>query len=101
MEEFGACWEGLEDPRTGNATLHDLHDLLMIALSSVICGGETAMDMAAFARAKEPLLRGFLRLPNGVPQGPLTLTRDGLPESAVRESLRSLLSSWSIGWLRY
>ncbi len=64
MEEFGACWEGLEDPRTGNATLHDL---LMIALCSVICGGENAMDMAAFAKAKEPLLRGFLRLPNGVP----------------------------------
>ncbi len=39
----------------------------MIALSSVICGGENAMDMAAFAKAKEPLLRGFLRLPNGVP----------------------------------
>ena len=61
MVEFGACWEGLEDPRTGNATLHDLHDLLMIALCSVICGGENAMDMAAFAKAKEPLLRGFLR----------------------------------------
>jgi hypothetical protein len=38
-----------------------------IALCSVICGGENAMDMAAFAKAKEPLLRGFLRLPNGVP----------------------------------
>jgi DDE_Tnp_1-associated len=47
LEEFGACWEGLEDPRTGNATLHHLHDLLMIALCSVICGGENAMDMAA------------------------------------------------------
>jgi predicted transposase YbfD/YdcC len=67
LEEFGACWEGLEDPRTGNATLHDLHDLLMIALCSVVCGGENATDMAAFAQAKEPLLRGFLRLPNGIP----------------------------------
>jgi hypothetical protein len=67
LEEFGACWEGLEDPRTGNATLHDLHDLLMIALCSVICGGENAMDMAAFAKAKELSLRGFLRLPHGVP----------------------------------
>ena len=67
MVEFGACWEGLEDPRTGNATLHHLHDLLMIALCSVICGGENAMDMAAFEKATEPLLRGFLRLPNGVP----------------------------------
>jgi hypothetical protein len=50
LEEFGACWKGLADPRTGNATLHDLHELLMIALCAVICGGENAMDMAAFAK---------------------------------------------------
>jgi len=67
LEEFGACWESLEDPRTGNAALHDLHDLLMIALCTVLCGGENATDMAEFAKAKEPLLRGFLRLANGVP----------------------------------
>ena len=67
MEEFGACWEGLEDPRTGNARLHHLHDLLMIALCSVICGGENTVDMADFAKAKQPMLRGFLRLAHGVP----------------------------------
>jgi predicted transposase YbfD/YdcC len=67
VEDFGACWEGLEDPRTGNAALHDLHDLLMIALCTVLAGGENATDMAEFAKAKEPLLRGFLRLTNGIP----------------------------------
>jgi predicted transposase YbfD/YdcC len=67
LEEFGACWEGLEDPRTGNAALHDFHDLLMIALCTVLSGGQNAMDMAVFAKAKEPLLRGFLRLRNGTP----------------------------------
>lgn len=67
MEEFGACWEGLEDPRTGNAALHALHDLLMIALCTVLCGGQNATDMAEFAKAKEPFLRGFLSLKNGLP----------------------------------
>jgi predicted transposase YbfD/YdcC len=67
VEEFGACWEGLEDPRTGNAALHDLHDLLMIALCTVLSGGENATDMAEFAKAKEPFLRGFLPLENGIP----------------------------------
>jgi hypothetical protein len=33
--------------------LHDLHDLLMIALCSVICGGENAMDMAAFTLMRQ------------------------------------------------
>jgi DDE_Tnp_1-associated len=67
LEEFGACWDGLEDPRTGNAALHALHDLLMIALCTVLCGGQNATDMAEFAKAKEPFLRGFLGLKNGLP----------------------------------
>jgi predicted transposase YbfD/YdcC len=67
LEEFGACWEGLDDPRTGNAALHEFHDLLMIALCTVLCSGQNATDMAAFAKAKEPLLRGFLSLKNGLP----------------------------------
>jgi hypothetical protein len=64
-EEFGACWEGLDDPRTGNAALHDFHDLLMIALCAVLSGDENATDK--FAKAKEPFLRGFLKLPKGIP----------------------------------
>jgi predicted transposase YbfD/YdcC len=67
LEQFIACWQGLEDPRTGNAGLHDFHDLLMIALCTVLCGGQGAVDMALLAQAKEPFLRGFLKLRNGVP----------------------------------
>jgi hypothetical protein len=67
LDQFAACWEGLEDPRTGNAGLHDFHELLVIALCTVLCGGQGAVDMALFARAKEPFLRGFLKLANGVP----------------------------------
>ena len=67
MSKFGACWEGLDDPRTGNAALHDFHDLLMIALCTVLCGGQNATDMAEFAKAKEPFLRLFLNLANGLP----------------------------------
>ena len=42
MDGFAACFEGLEDPRTGNAALHDLHEMLIIALCTVLCGGEDA-----------------------------------------------------------
>ncbi|MHB2008086.1 MAG: ISAs1 family transposase, partial [Acidobacteriaceae bacterium] len=66
-EQFGACWEGLEDPRCGNAALHDFHELPMIALCCVLCGGQGAVDMALFAEAKEPFLRSFLSLANGLP----------------------------------
>ena len=67
LEQFSSCWEGLEDPRRGNASLHDFHELLMIALCCVLCGGQGAVDMAVFAEAKEPFLRGFLTLANGLP----------------------------------
>jgi predicted transposase YbfD/YdcC len=67
MEGFGACFEGLDDPRTGNAGRHDLLELLMIALCTVLCGGQSAVDMAEFAEAKEEFLRGFLKLEHGVP----------------------------------
>ncbi len=59
LHQFMSCWEGLEDPRGGNATLHDLHELLVIALCAVLCGGQGAVDMALFAKAKEPF---FARL---------------------------------------
>jgi predicted transposase YbfD/YdcC len=67
LEQFGSCWEGLEDPRNGNAALHDFHELLMIALCCVLCGGQGAVDMALFAEAKEAFLRSFLTLANGLP----------------------------------
>ena len=39
----------------------------MIALCTVLCGGQGAVDMAEFAKATEPFLCGFLQLANGVP----------------------------------
>jgi hypothetical protein len=37
LDQFVACFEGLEDPRTGNAGLHDFYEMLMIALCAVLC----------------------------------------------------------------
>src|ERR1700691_2456855 len=52
LEQFGSCWEGLEDPRTSNATLYDFHELLIIALCSVLCGGQGPTYMAIFAEER-------------------------------------------------
>jgi predicted transposase YbfD/YdcC len=67
MQGLAACFADLEDPRTGNAGKHDLIEILVIALCAVMCGGETACDMAMFAREKQPFLREFLKLENGPP----------------------------------
>ena len=39
----------------------------MIALCAVLSGGQTAVDMAVFAEAKQEFLGNFLQLKNGVP----------------------------------
>jgi predicted transposase YbfD/YdcC len=67
MNGFAAVFDDLDDPRTGNAARHDLLEILLIALCTVLCGGQTAVDMAEFAAAKEEFLREFLTLENGLP----------------------------------
>jgi predicted transposase YbfD/YdcC len=67
MDGFSAFFDGLEDPRSGNAGRHDLLEMLMIALCTVLSGGEDCTDMAEFARAKLGFLRGFLKLEHGAP----------------------------------
>lgn len=67
MEGFRECFAELEDPRTGNATRHDLVELLFISLLACLCGAQSCVDMADFGEAKEDLLRGFLKLEHGPP----------------------------------
>jgi predicted transposase YbfD/YdcC len=67
LEKFIACWDGVDDPRTGNAALHDFHEILIIAMCAVPGGGQGSVDMGLFAKSKEPFLRGFLKLAHGVP----------------------------------
>ena len=59
--------EPLEDPRHGNAERHSLHDILVIALCTILCGGETCTDMALFGQSKREFLESFLPLRNGIP----------------------------------
>jgi hypothetical protein len=56
LDQFVACREGLEDPRTAMPGCMTFHELLMIALCTVLCGGQGAVDMALFAKAKERYL---------------------------------------------
>lgn len=64
---FEEAFADLPDPRTGNATRHDLLELLTIALTATVCGAESCSDFADFAVDREDLFRAFLRLEHGVP----------------------------------
>jgi len=66
MGKFEACFADVADPRAANA-LHDLTEVLFIALAAMLCGAEGCTDMADFGRAKRGLLQQVLRLEYGIP----------------------------------
>ncbi|MBW7860854.1 MAG: ISAs1 family transposase [Rhodocyclaceae bacterium] len=67
MASLAKILQEIPDPRCGNARRHELLDILTIVLVASVCGAETCVDFADFARFRQPLLREFLRLDNGLP----------------------------------
>lgn len=55
------------DPRIPRRKDHDLIDILVIAVCTLLCAGETFNDMEDFGRAKYDWFRSFLNLRNGIP----------------------------------
>jgi predicted transposase YbfD/YdcC len=55
------------DPRVARTREHDLVELLVIALCTLLCRGESFYDMEEFARVRLAWLRTFLPLRGGVP----------------------------------
>ena len=60
-------FQAVPDPRINRTRRHELLDILVIGICTLLCGGETFNDMEDFGYAKEDWLRSFLRLPNGIP----------------------------------
>jgi predicted transposase YbfD/YdcC len=67
MGGFEEYFADLKDPRGTISRRHDLLEILAIALCAVLSGGQSAVDMARFAEAKQDFLGRFLELKNGVP----------------------------------
>jgi predicted transposase YbfD/YdcC len=57
----------LEDPRIERTKLHQLLDIIVIAICAVICGADDWVEVELFGNAKLAWLRTFLELPNGIP----------------------------------
>lgn len=60
-------FEGLPDPRTGNAKAHIFLEILIIAICAVICGADGWSDVELFGKHKKAWLKTFLELPKGIP----------------------------------
>jgi hypothetical protein len=57
----------LGDPRIDRTKLHDLLDILIIAICAVIAGADNWEDVEEFGKARLEWFRTFLELPNGIP----------------------------------
>ena len=57
----------LEDPWVAGKCHHKLIDMVVIAISGIICNADDWVTIAQFGRAKASWFRTFLDLPNGIP----------------------------------
>src|SRR5258708_4610757 len=57
----------LKDPRRKHCRLHNLLDIIVIALCGVIANANSWQDIETFAQKRQDWLRRFLPLPNGIP----------------------------------
>ena len=58
--------EQVPDPRRERTKLHQLVDILVIAVCATICAAETWEEIEEFGQAKESWFKKFLALPNGI-----------------------------------
>jgi len=60
-------FQNIQDPRVNRTKDHALIDVLVIAVCTLLCGGESFNDMEDFGEAKEQWFKTFLALANGIP----------------------------------
>src|SRR5215831_17459408 len=60
-------FQTLEDPRIERTKKHNLLDILVIAVCTLLTGGEGFQNMELFGKRKRAWLQTFLVLPHGIP----------------------------------
>ncbi|HXT83488.1 MAG TPA: ISAs1 family transposase [Verrucomicrobiae bacterium] len=67
-ENFSKHFEFLVDPRKNNHNKrHNLSDILVLVILSVICGADDWVSVEQFGKDKKDFLKKFLKLPHGIP----------------------------------
>jgi predicted transposase YbfD/YdcC len=57
----------LPDPRREQGRIHQLDEIVFMAICAVLCGADSWEEIAAYARSKFDWLKTFLTLPGGIP----------------------------------
>src|SRR5215203_2596538 len=67
LEQLRERFSALGDPRVERTKLHQLLDIITIAVCAVICGADDWVEIEQFGNEKRPFFDKFLVLPNGIP----------------------------------
>ena len=84
--------EEVPDPRVDRSKDHELVDLLVIALCTILVGGDSFYDMEEFAEVRLTWLKTFLRLRNGAPSHD---TFNRVFQALDEQHLADSLSRWT------
>lgn len=57
----------LQDSRQEKKIQHKLLDIVIMTIVAVMCGCTDWEEVAEFGRARQTVLRRYLKLPNGIP----------------------------------
>lgn len=67
QDKIGRIFSKVDDPRMEARCLHQLKDILFIALCTVLSNGDDFEDMVEFGKQRMEWLEQILELPNGIP----------------------------------
>ncbi len=62
-----ACMQEVPDPRAPYNQKHKFLDIIMIAVTAILCGMDTWNEIEDWANSKREWLGSFLELPGGIP----------------------------------
>jgi len=67
LNPINTFFSDVEDPRTGLNVRYPMNEILLVAVVTLLCGGESFGDMADVGRAKRSFLEKFFRFEKGIP----------------------------------
>lgn len=60
-------FSSIPDPRIERCKFHLLEDIVLLTIIAVICGCESWETIEEFGKSKKDFLKGYLKIPNGIP----------------------------------
>jgi predicted transposase YbfD/YdcC len=95
---IGKHFSNLNDPRRVTKNIrHNFSDILVIAISAVICGADDWVSVEAFGNAKKEWFESFLELPNGIPSHD---TFTDVFSKIDPDNFQSCFISWVEAWTK-